>query len=545
MAAVTRSSATLRATGLAVSVGGRRLLQDASLEVERGQLVALIGPSGSGKTTLLRALAGVLEPDAGSVTLGGDPIGARSSDVGHLPYGDTIHERLSPREALDYAAGLRLPRRTTPAEAHARVDAVLDELDLTARADTRVAELSSGERKRASVAVELLSRPELLLLDEPATGLDPSLERRLMVLLRGLADHDRAVVLATHATSSLALCDLVAVMAQGGRLAFVGPPAEALAHFGVGAYDEIYDALGEPEDPEGSTDLDGPRRGAFGVRRAVRLGRPQDAATFGRQLGVLLSRYATTLGRDGRTLLVLLAQAPIIGVLVGVVLPHDVLASGSLAPFYGVLLAFLLLTGSIWLGVISACREIVKERVIVERELAVGVRLDAYVVAKALVLFALVLVQVLLLILVVVILQPLHARAVVYLDVVGLCVLAGFASTGLGLLISARARSSDQASAFVPLLLLPQLLLAGAIIPAGIMPGAVKALSVLTYSRWGLQGIGHAMALGDKISGEVSSVAGYQPGFFDLAPAAAAGALACFIVILLVATGAALGRRRT
>ncbi len=525
----------LRAEAVGVDAGDRRLLQPTTLAVAPGELLALIGPSGSGKTTLLRALAGVSDPTTGRVVLGDHSVSARSTDIGYLPVGDTVHPQLTVREALTYTAALRLDTGLTATARRGRVDETLAELRLVDRADTRVGDLSNGERKRAACAVELIGHPAVLLLDEPASGLDPGLERRLMTMLRRIADQGRGVVVVTHATSSLDMCDRVAVMAPAGRLAFAGAPRDALEHFGVPAYDQIYDALEDEPAAHGDAPLPA----------APRRERTLVTGAFGRQTSVLADRYARCLFREGRTLRILLLQAPIIALCIGLVLPHDVLGTSSLASFYGVLLSFLLVTGSVWLGTTSSCREIVKERTIVEREAAAGVRLDSYLVAKVLVLFALALVQVLVLLVVVFALQPLHAPLRTYVSIGGLCVLSAWASVGMGLTLSARARSADQASSAVPLLLLPQLLFAGAIIPTSLMPFPVQVLSQLTYSRWALVGAGNALGLDQTLSSGATDVAGYERTFFAQPPEVAGAALVLFTVVLLAAAGSALNRRIT
>jgi len=537
-AATSPPSETLRARGVGLAVPQRRLLHPASLEVRTGELVALIGPSGTGKTTLLRALAGVSEPTEGEVLLGEDRVAVRSGDIGYLPVGETLHDRLTVREALDYGAALRLGADLAPEEVGTRTGEVLAELRLTDRADARIRSLSGGEHKRAALALELIGRPAMLLLDEPATGLDPGLERRLMTILRRVADQGRGVVVVTHATSSLALCDTVAVMGPGGRLRFTGRPDEVLAHFGVEAFDEIYTALEAEAETESEPEEDPPLL----ARRTPRL-RPPPSGPFGQQVAALTGRYARTLMRDGRTLWVLLVQAIVIAICIGVVLPRNVLAQSSLASFYAILLSFLLITGSVWLGVTSACREIAKERPIVEREAAAGVRLVAYLTAKLAVLFTLAVVQVALLVLVTIILQPLHQGPGVYLTVALLCLLAAWASVAMGLAVSAFARSPNQASSAVPLLLIPQLLFAGAIIPTAVMPPPIQVLSDLTFSRWALAGLGHAMDLGNSLSDETTSVAGYQRSFFALPPAGAAAAMVLFAIIAMFVAGRALDRR--
>lgn len=529
---------SLVAEAVGLDVDGQRLLQPTSLRVAPGELVALIGPSGSGKTTLLHALAGVSDPTTGRVLLGENHVSARSTDIGFLPVGDTVHPQLTVREALDYTAELRLPADLGRSEREQRVSETLAELRLEERAGTRVGDLSNGERKRAACAVELIGRPAVLLLDEPGSGLDPGLERRLMRMLRDVADQGRGVVVVTHATSSLALCDTVAVMAPGGVLRLAAAPTEVLAHFGVDAFDQIYEALDAEERPAPPALL--PPLPAAPLRERTLV-----VGAFGRQTRVLAERYARCLFREGRTLRILLLQAPIIALCIGLVLPSDVLGRGTIASFYAVLLSFLLVTGAVWLGTTSSCREIVKERTIVEREAAAGVRLDAYLVAKVLVLFALSFVQVVLLVAVTVALQPLHAGPAVYLKIGGICVLTAWVSVAVALVLSARARSADQASSAVPLLLLPQLLFAGAIIPTGVMPFPIQVLSQLTYSRWAVVGNGHALGLDQTLSGDVSAVAGYERTFFAQPPSVAAAALLLFLAFALIAVGVSLNRRLT
>src|SRR4029077_9413034 len=155
---------------------------------------------------------------------------------------------LSVRESLRYSARLRLPGDSGPEEIEHTVDRALEELGLTAHANTRIGALSGGQRKRVGLATEILSRPSLLFLDEPTTGLDPGLESRMMSLLRELSGKSRAVIVVTHATKSLGLCDRLVVMGRGGVLCFEGSPDEALRFFDVESPDDIYPAL-EDQDP--------------------------------------------------------------------------------------------------------------------------------------------------------------------------------------------------------------------------------------------------------------------------------------------------------
>ncbi len=461
--------------------------------------------------------------------------------LGYVPQRESVHDRLTTREALRYAAHLRLD---ADADIGSRVDTVLDELSLTAQADTLIRSLSGGERRRAACGLELVGDPPVLLLDEPTSGLDEVLERRLMQLFRRLARHGRAVLVATHATTSLDLCDEVIVL-QDGQSVYRGGSSGARAYVTAVAEEQrvASDAApavaAEVEAAGGSMSAPAQaiRGPAVGTALAA-VGRP-----FRLELRVLAGRYLRTLVRDRRTLWVLVLQAPLIGLLIAIVFHSGALASGA-SPIGAVELVFLVMTGAIWLGVASAAREVVKERGLVEREFDVGIRLDAYVLAKALVLFALNFVQVLLLTIVVLALRPLGIGSAGALELLAIAVLTAWASSAMGLAVSCAARTVDRAAGAVPLLLMPQLLLAGGLIPLAQMPGVVAAVANLAYARWSYAGLGSAARIGGRLAtSDSSGILGFNNGFFALTPASAAGILAAFIVVELFVAVLLLMRR--
>src|SRR4051794_8995358 len=234
--------------------GGRRLLNDVCLTVTPGRLVAGLGASGGGKTPLLGAPAGLRRPTAGSVRYG-DREKLGRGEIGYVPQDDIVHLDLPLASMLRYAARLRLPATIPAAGVQHRVDDVLAGLGLAGRADLRVGRLSGGERKRASIGVELLTEPRAFFLDEPTSGLDPVTAAELIRRLRELADAGVTVVLSTHDPADAEACDELVVLAADGRLAFTGPPAAACAHFGVDRVQEIYRQLatgsGPIEEPTG------------------------------------------------------------------------------------------------------------------------------------------------------------------------------------------------------------------------------------------------------------------------------------------------------
>jgi ABC transport system ATP-binding/permease protein len=229
----------------------RWILRDVTLSVQPGDFIALVGGSGAGKSTLMMAMNGYNRATHGQMLIDGEELYPQlalyRSQMGYVPQDDIIHRELPVRLALWYAAKLRLPDFRS-ADIETRIDEVLKSVEMSEHQDKRVAKLSGGQRKRVSIAVELLASPTLFYLDEPTSGLDPGLEKKMMYDLNRLADEGRTVVLVTHATANIEQCDFVAFMTWG-RLAYYGPPKDALNFFSVRDFSDIYQELGRELDP--------------------------------------------------------------------------------------------------------------------------------------------------------------------------------------------------------------------------------------------------------------------------------------------------------
>lgn len=212
----------LDAINLSKVVGkGTQILHDISLSIMPKEFVAILGPSGSGKSTLLDALNGLRPATTGTVLVNGTNFyrnyQAFQAQLGYVPQKNIIHEELTIAQALEYAAKLRMPPDTTPAERQQRVTEVLTELGLNHRRDVPISRLSGGQQRRVCIGAELLTQPSLFFLDEATSGLDPGTEADLMFLLRQLADQGRTILIITHATQNIRECDLVIYLAAGGR----------------------------------------------------------------------------------------------------------------------------------------------------------------------------------------------------------------------------------------------------------------------------------------------------------------------------------------
>jgi ABC transport system ATP-binding/permease protein len=512
----------IAASEVRVDVESGTILQPTDLQLRAGEMVAIIGESGAGKSTLLKALAGVSVPTGGQVLVGGEPVQIRQSEVGYVPQFDIVHDELTVTEALDFAARLRLPPDTTEHERLDRVREVIAELGLEDRADIRVSRLSGGQRKRVAVGVELLHRPGALFLDEPTTGLDPGLEHHMTELFRQLANSGQTVTLVTHATGSMNLYDRVIVMGRGGHLRFDGRPDELLDAFGVEHYDDVYPAL----------ECLAPAQAIMGrhattptlppIRREASSTTVRVRQSLGYQTRVLATRYALLVLRDRKHLRSALIQVPVLGIFTAILFSSKIFVMPPQANYAGkaAQLVFLMVTIAIWLGSINAAREIVKERNVLNRELAIGVRLPAYLASKLVVLLAFAAAQIVLFALIVLVLRPFHEPSFTVLEFLLVLVMVGSVAVLLGLLVSALSTSEDQATGIIPLLLVPQLLFSGAIVQFQEMQPIVKILSVLVPSRWGFAAAGHVAHMQRRIDEDptFSRVSHYGHSFFSVTP---------------------------
>jgi ABC-type multidrug transport system ATPase subunit len=491
--------------------GGRILLDDVSFTVERGWLVAIVGPTGAGKTSLARALTGSLALRAGTIRVDGADLsepGSHGLDrVAFVPQDDVLHGQLALGRTLAYAASLRVPPGAGPDERVRRVDAALTELGLQHHVTVPVSSLSGGQRKRANIAAELVGEPDVLVLDEPTSGLDPGYEKAVMTSLRELADAGRTVVTVTHSMQALEQCDRVLFLAEGGRVAYFGPPARAAAYFGRGDAADVFLALDtEPGQAWQERFRAHPAYARYvspvvaAAARTTERRAPRDRPSWSAQLGMLVRRQIALLRSDRRHLALLTLQGPVLGALLWFVIhpnslgviPHSDIPS----PAAETVALFVALSAT-WLGASNAVREVVKERHILRREVDAGLAPSAYVASKAIVLGAVTMMQTTVLTLIACAGQHPPASGALIgssrleLAVVG--ALVGLAATTLGLALSAVATAADRALALLPMTLVTELVLAGRWASHLTTPG-LNVLRDLTGARWGVAAIGATVA---------------------------------------------------
>ncbi|WP_420169210.1 FHA domain-containing protein [Streptomyces violaceoruber] len=496
--------------------GGKQILKDVSFGVPEKSLIAVIGPSGSGKSTLLKALTGYRPADQGDVLYDNRNLYKQFAElrqrIGLVPQDDILHKELTVSKALKYAARLRFPSDTTEAERQARITEVLAELKLDIHKDKRITSLSGGQRKRVSVALELLTKPSLIFLDEPTSGLDPGMDRDVMQLLRGLADDGRTVLVVTHSVAELAICDKLLVMAPGGSVAYFGPPEEALNFFGYTSWADVFSAFENYRDYDwagrwrGSqhyqlyaADIDAVAAQPVTMPPPQQM-RPPKPQTWGTQLWTLVRRYSSVIASDKAFLGLMVALPAVIGVL-SAVIPAEFGLTAPTPPtrFNGKsgMILLILAVGICLAGSASSVRELIKERVIYERERATGLSRSAYLVSKVIVLGVITAFQSVILCGICFAVRDLPAEGLFMPPAVEIClsiVALGFTSMMFGLMISAMVKTSEMTMPLLVMFAIVQLVFTGVLFQVYGTPG-LEQLTWLMPSRWGVAAAGTTLDL--------------------------------------------------
>ena len=528
--------------------GSIKLLDDVCLTIQPNEFVGLLGPSGAGKSTLMDSLNGMRPATSGNVLVNNldlyRHLDSLKQSIGYVPQDDIIHRELTVYRTLYYVARLRLSSDVSTKEIDQIINEVMDVTGLSERRDVPVSQLSGGQRKRVSIAVELITKPSVIFLDEPTSGLDPATEEKIMKLFRQIAESGRTVILTTHAMENVKLFDKIVVLMRG-KLVFYGAPQEALAHVNAESFKDLYDKLEDPVDeriaalpalppnaPKSqkqqfkqqreqiaeqvadewkrkfqSTDqyrrnviepLSVLPRDGRAVAPPKRRTSPADSV---RQWATLTRRYFEVLSRDKFNLLILFGQAPIIAFLTYLVvsakLPRDF-------PY------FVLGLVSIWFGTSIASREIIRERAVYTRERMVNLRLFPYVGSKLFVLALIVSLQCALLF-----------AAFKFFHYTGLMSMPGWAvpqffvmivaslvGIGLGLFVSAIVKTSEMATSLIPLILIPQIIFSGLV---GVPQGAAKAVGAIMPATWAFDGLKQFSTL-DTLDEEGSDPQGANKG---------------------------------
>ncbi|MFF4605707.1 FHA domain-containing protein [Streptomyces sp. NPDC001339] len=495
--------------------GGKQILKDVSFGVPEKSLIAVIGPSGSGKSTLLKALTGYRPADQGDVLYDNRNLYKQFAElrqrIGLVPQDDILHKELTVQKALRYAAKLRFPGDTAESEREARIDEVLRELKLDIHKDKKVTSLSGGQRKRVSVALELLTKPSLIFLDEPTSGLDPGMDRDVMQLLRGLADDGRTVLVVTHSVAELALCDKLLVMAPGGGVAYFGPPEDALNFFQYDSWADVFSAFenyrdydwmgrwrGSPHYQRYAADIDAVAPQSVAVQPPP--ARMQKQQSWGSQLWTLMRRYVSVLASDRGFLGLMLILPAVLGV-VSILIPSDHgLAYGPMNKLGfrpnrdASTIMLILAVGMCFSGAANSVRELIKERVIYERERATGLSRSAYLMSKVIVLGVVTAIQGVIIATIGFATRNMPAEGLVLpkapaLEMALAIIALGFTSMMFGLIISALVKTAEKTMPLLVMFAIVQVVFTGVLFQLFDTPG-VAQFAWLMPSRWAVAAMG-------------------------------------------------------
>ncbi|OMC47034.1 ABC transporter ATP-binding protein [Mycobacterium sp. IS-2888] len=475
----------------------KTLLDDISLGALPGTLTAVIGPSGAGKSTFARLVAGYTSPTNGTVAFEGHNVHAEyaslRSRIGMVPQDDVVHGQLTVQQALMYAAELRLPPDTTKEDRAQVVARVLEELEMSQHLQTRVDKLSGGQRKRASVALELLTGPSLLILDEPTSGLDPALDRQVMTMLRQLADAGRVVLVVTHSLTYLDVCDQVLLLAPGGKTAFCGPPSQIGPAMGTTNWADIFSTVAGDPDAAKARYLSqtGPAPPPPPPEKPAELGDPPQTSLV-RQFSTIARRQIRLIVSD-RGYFAFLALLPFIMGSLSMSVPGDV-GFGipnpmGAAPTEPGQILVLLNVGAVFMGTALTIRDLIGERPIFLREQAVGLSTTAYLLAKVCVYTVFAIVQSAIVTAITLLGKGGPTQGAAALGKPGLELFVDVAATTvasamLGLALSAIAKSNDQIMPLLVVAVMSQLVFSGGMIPVTARIG-LDQMSWATPARWG------------------------------------------------------------
>lgn len=481
--------------------GKKTILDKVDCSIGANEFVAIIGGSGAGKTTLMTAMSGFDTDVTGDVYCNGihlrENFQTLKNIIGFVPQQDIIYENITLKKMLFYTAKMKMPEDTTKEEIDARIHDVLGMVELLEHQDTYIRRLSGGQKKRASIAVELLANPGLFFLDEPTSGLDPGTEQHLMHTLSRLSkEQEKTIIMVTHTTNNLHLCDKVIIMGYGGRLCYCGKPDGIKEFFNTDDIVQVYDMITadtkawEAKFKASNINKPGAETGTDSGREI----KPKRVSNIN-QLSVLIRRYLTLIKNDMERLIMIFIQPVLIGLLMALVAEKGIYEK----MFETRSILFALMSAGIWMGLFNTIQEVYKERVILKREYMANLKLPLYMLSKYIVQAMIAVVQSVIMIAVFVVIKGApKCEGVIFgnavLEMMVTIFVTIYVSAGFGLLISACSKNGDRAMSIAPFVLIIQLLFSGILFS---LNGATEKISYFTFSRWSMEALGSTNGLNE------------------------------------------------
>jgi ABC-type multidrug transport system ATPase subunit len=492
---------SLQARRVRLSVDGEQALADLSFTASPGTVTAVVGLSEASTSALVDVLGGAIQPSGGTVDFDGHDVAADDvrPHVGLVPHHDLLHPQLTLEQALRFAAELRLPPSTSAERRHEVVRSVLDKMELSTLRTVKAGRLTVEQRKRGSLAVELLTEPSLLVFDEPTADLDSAAEQKMSETLRQLADEGRVVVVATTAPTNLDACDRVLVLTPTGIPVFAGAPSQIGPQLRSTDWAVILKRV--RADPYGAHDEYLARQHDAPVAdpeplETVEHPAPPPLPNLLRQSIVAARRQAWLMVADQRYFIFLTILPLLIAAITLLVPGNAGLGPASRygsSPDQAVEILAVLAVGAVLMGTALGIRDLYGEQRIFRREQAHGLSASAFLAGKVIVysLTALVQTAVITIVATVGTGAPAHGAVLLGHSKLGASVelfialaVTAIVSAMVALAFSSRATYPEQILLNAVLIVLISLVLAGALFPiSGRFP--LEQIAGLVPSRWG------------------------------------------------------------
>ena len=457
---------------------GVKALKKMDLSIPSKSLIAIMGPSGCGKSTLLKTLNGDSPASEGKVYLFDQELLSNydylKTQIGYVPQDDIIHQKLTVKQCMFFTAKLRL-ENSTDSQIEDKINSILQDLNILHIKHNLISEISGGQRKRVSIAVELLTEPLILFLDEPTSPLDPQTVEDFLNILKKLSEKGTTVIMVTHKPEDLEYMDEVIFMAEGGNIAYYGDSKNYKDYFKVNTAVSVFAQISGDTASFWVKKYFNPRPLTTSTSTSTQI-KSSSTNNSIKQFYWLTRRYYKIKTNDGFNSSMMLLQAPIIAVLICIVFDKITAA----VPFITALSA-------IWFGTNNAAREIVSETAIFKRERMFNLNILPYIMSKICVLSFFSIVQSVIFIFILYL--KYNSNELMFHDTLTAFIWMSFlsiAATFLGLLLSSMLKTAEKVMTVVPIILIPQIMFAGLV--TKIEGPIVEFISYLTLSRWGTEG---------------------------------------------------------
>lgn len=488
----------------------KEILTDINLKIDEGSFVAIVGCSGAGKTTLMKVLSNYTNFTSGNVYING--IDIKKSEkrlkgkIGYVPQTEILDGTLTLCKSLFYSLKLRV-RNISNDQANQTITNILKMVELESVKDTLIKNLSGGERKRASLATEMLSDPNLFLLDEPTSGLDANIEKKLMKKLREIANNGKTIVITAHTVSNLQLCDKIIFMGSNGKICYYGSYDEIFNYFNVEEFVDIYDILKNDTDTW-----------HMKYRSTVSNNRNKNNTLdttvdkfknvgFLSQTKTLIQRFKTSLFNNKFMMLLLLGQPIMMAILMCSATKRSSLMDPLSAGMVG---GAAISMAAMWLGLFNTIQEIAKEKDILMKEYTSGLKLSSYIVSKMIVFSILCFYQAIACVTILYFyLDPRPEKILIIrplLDLILHFFLVSFSTSMIGIFVSSIVKNVKTTLIVAPLYMMIQMLFSGMFLP---YISLTRFISYFVIGRWSYEGFGTINNLNSF------GVVSMEKGFFD------------------------------